>query len=199
MVNINPIKLTGNWVEGYALDIHTISSEFLGHDEFGHEVFDTKRSEMGELLYRLKYQSDKSPLKEILSVIEKFVNTEWKIAKILDGIVPVPPSRGRVFQPVLEVAKGISVLLHIPLYEGYLVKVKETPELKNVFDYQKRMESLNNAFIAENPSLKGKNVLVFDDLYRSGATCNAITRVLYQSGNVSKVYVLALTKTRSMS
>lgn len=62
MINISPIKLPGNWFEGFALDLHTISSEFLGYDEYGHEVFDTKRSEMGELLYRLKYGSDKSVL-----------------------------------------------------------------------------------------------------------------------------------------
>ncbi len=33
MVTINPIKLSGNWTEGYALDIHTIDSTFIGYDE----------------------------------------------------------------------------------------------------------------------------------------------------------------------
>jgi predicted amidophosphoribosyltransferase len=80
-----------------------------------------------------------------------------------------------------------------------LIKVKETPELKNVYDYQKRLELLKDAFAAKNLLLKGKNVLLFDDLYRSGATLNAITRVLSEKGMVSKVYVLALTKTRSKS
>ena len=52
MININPQKLTGNWVEGFVLDIHTLSSSLVGYDEFGHEVFDTKRTELGELLYK---------------------------------------------------------------------------------------------------------------------------------------------------
>ena len=30
MINVSPIKLSGNWFEGFALDLHTISSEFLG-------------------------------------------------------------------------------------------------------------------------------------------------------------------------
>jgi competence protein ComFC len=52
MVKTSPKKLKGPWEDGYALDIHTISSEFIGHNEFGHPQFDTKRTEIGELLYR---------------------------------------------------------------------------------------------------------------------------------------------------
>jgi len=55
MVEINPKIITGCWTEGFALDFHTLSSEFIGDDEYGHPQFDTKRSEIGELLYRLKY------------------------------------------------------------------------------------------------------------------------------------------------
>lgn len=199
MINISPIKLSNNWFEGFALDLHTLSSEFSGYDEFGHEFFDTKRSAIGELLYRLKYKSDKSSLKEILDVTVNFLNNKWKISGILDGILPVPPSISRTFQPVIEIARGISSKLQVPLYEGFLIKVKETPELKNVSDYQKRLELLTDTFATKNLSLEGKNVLLLDDLYRSGATFNAITRVLYEKGMVNKVYVLALTKTRSKS
>jgi competence protein ComFC len=52
MTRINPRKLSGPWTEGYALDLHTASSEFLGYDEFGHEQFNTERTEVGELVYR---------------------------------------------------------------------------------------------------------------------------------------------------
>ena len=180
MINISPIKLSGNWFEGFALDLHTLSSEFSGYDEFGHEVFDTKRSAIGALLYRLKYKSDKSSLKEILDVTVNFLSNEWKISNILDCILPVPPSISRTFQPVIEIARGISYKLQAPLNEGFLIKVKETPELKNVSDYQKRLELLTDTFATKNLSLEGKNVLLLDDLYRSGATFNAITRVLYE-------------------
>lgn len=33
-----PIKLNGIWNEGYALDYHTISSEYLGEDPFGKNI-----------------------------------------------------------------------------------------------------------------------------------------------------------------
>jgi len=80
------------------LDIHTINSTLLGYDEFGHEVFDTKRSEIGELLYRLKYKSDKTTMIAILDTVMNFLENDWRIAKNLAGIVPVPPSKaGRAF------------------------------------------------------------------------------------------------------
>lgn len=42
-----------------------------------------------------------------------------------------------------------------------------------------------------------KRVLLFDDLYRSGSTLNAITDVLLQAGQATSVSVLTLTRTRS--
>ena len=38
---------------------------------------------------------------------------------------------------------------------------------------------------------------VFDDLFRSGATMNAVTSALYDQGHARDVYALALTRTRS--
>jgi competence protein ComFC len=55
-MGINPIRIIGNWDEGYALDIHTITSTPIGQDIYRHMRYDTKRSEMGELLYGFKYK-----------------------------------------------------------------------------------------------------------------------------------------------
>lgn len=40
-------------------------------------------------------------------------------------------------------------------------------------------------------------ILLFDDLYRSGATMNAITEVLYDEGYADDIYALTITRTRS--
>lgn len=197
MASIKPIKLSGNWTQGYALDIHTIDSTFIGYDEYGHEVFDTKRSEMGDLLYRLKYKSDKLALDDIIDTVVNFLKNHWKIVDAIAAIIPVPPSRNRTFQPVLRIAKGISSRLKIPFHADILVKTKETSELKNVFEFETRMKLLKNAFGAASNMLRGKSILLIDDLYRSGATLNAVTEILYKQGKIHKVYVLTLTKTRS--
>lgn len=43
----------------------------------------------------------------------------------------------------------------------------------------------------------GKGILLFDDLFRSGTTMNAITDVLMQQGKASVVRALTITRTRS--
>jgi predicted amidophosphoribosyltransferase len=170
----------------------------MGYDEFGRERFDTKRTEIGEALFRLKYRAARSAISDILDTVVSFLTNTWKISGKLDCVVYVPPSNvRRSIQPVIEIAKGISERLRIPLNEHSLVKTKETPELKNVYEHDERLKVLEGAFEVRDLALKEKRVLLFDDLYRSGATLEAITQVLYKNGLAKAVYVLVLTKTRS--
>jgi hypothetical protein len=69
---INPKTLRGPWAAGFALDVHTTTSTFRGHNEYGHPVFDTERSPIGELVYRLKYRGDKDALREIVDTVTGF-------------------------------------------------------------------------------------------------------------------------------
>ncbi len=78
-----------------------------------------------------------------------------------------------------------------------VTRIKETPELKNIYTYEDRLRFLEGAHRVEAPAVRGQRVLLFDDLYRSGATMNAITVALYDEGAVADVYALALTRTRS--
>ncbi len=197
MATIRPTELKGNWVKGFALDIHTVSSDYLGDNQYGHPHFDTKRSQLGELLYRLKFKSDRSMLDEITTTVVYFLTDTWKIASGLQFLVPIPPSNlDRAFQPVIEIAKRLIAELGLPLSLDSLVKTSETPELKDIDDHDKRKSVLENVFQIKNTCVKDKDILLFDDLYRSGATMNTATKVLYNVG-VKNVYVLTLTRTRS--
>ena len=199
MAKINPQRISGNWTEGFVLDVHTLSSTFLGYDEFGHERFDTKRSELGELLFRLKSRADESALDDILQTVVEYLTKSWRIVASLDLIIPMPPSNiSRPSQPVLKLARGVSSRTGILVLEDALVKIKETPQLKNVYDYHERTELLKDAFRVERSLVQGRSLLLLDDLYRSGATMNEASRVLRETGNAKMVYVLALTKTRSI-
>jgi predicted amidophosphoribosyltransferase len=183
--------------EGFVLDYHTLSSVHLGDDQYGHPVFETERTELGELLYRLKYRSDESVVEELVLTAADFVNS-WKPGT--EVIVPVPPSRlGRPLQPVLILAEGLSRRLGIPVGSDSVTRVKEIPELKNVYDYDERLRILSDAYAAEPTQVAKRKVLLFDDLYRSGATMNAIAAALYDQGQAADVFALAITRTRSKS
>jgi len=188
------MRIPGRWRAGYVLDYHTLSSVYLGDDEYGHPMFDTKRSEVGELLYRLKYRLDKGALDEIVEVASRFVQ-DWNPR--LTILVPVPPSRARVEQPVHLIAERLGTTIGIPVRWDGVKRVKDIPELKNVYAYDERLHLLDGAHEIEGSVVKDQEVLLFDDLYRSGATMNAITAALYDKGAVEDVYALALTRTRS--
>ena len=193
---IHPIIIEGNWEFGCALDVHTKSSQFLGYNECGKSMFDTERSQIGELLYRLKYRSDKSVVEEIVRLVTSFTSF-----KTIDVIIPVPPSHtDRPFQPVIEIAKAIGAKIGLPVRTDVVRKIKDTPELKNVEDFEERKKLLKDAFAVKPVGiLFGQTVLLFDDLYRSGATLSSLTTVLYDQGKAKSIKVLTLTKTRSKS
>jgi predicted amidophosphoribosyltransferase len=144
VVKTDPARLLGPWVEGYVLERqHTLSATFLGTDSFGHERFDTRRSELGELVYRLKNQNDRNAVDAIAETAYTFLQG-WSVK--FDLIVPVPPSRARAYQPVVEIAAAIAAHASQPMSANCVKKIKQTPELKNVFDYDRRLSLLGDAF-----------------------------------------------------
>jgi len=94
---------------------------------------------------------------------------------------------------------GVGNRLKIAVSNEYIVKIKDTPELKNVYDYSERLRLLEDAYNVDASSFIDRDVLLFDDLYRSGATLNAIACALYPGSKPANVYALALTRTRSAS
>ena len=182
--------------DGHVLERqHTISSEFIGYDSNGHAQFDTKRSELGELVFRLKNRSDRATLDPIAETAAEFIF----VSKIqFDAVVPVPPSRRRAFQPVIEIATALGARLATPVLLSVVSKVKETPELKDVFDFGERQKLLEGAFAVDQKAAKGQRLLLIDDLYRSGATAALVAKELSEAG-AAAVYFLAMTKTRTRS
>jgi predicted amidophosphoribosyltransferase len=195
MVAINPIPITGPWDEGFALDLHTVSSQYLGDDEYGNPQFDTKRSAVGELLFQLKYRSDKSVAAALCETAVDFVKARrWAP----DLVIPVPPSRpGRRFQPVPFLAEGVAKLLGCPFCDDCVAKIKVTAELKSVYDYRERLEKLKDAYAVKTDKTTGQAVLLIDDLYRSGATLEAVASALRGDGKAGRIFALTFTRTRS--
>ena len=192
----NPMQVEGAWRLGWTLDVHTTSSLFLGHDEMGHAQFDTTRSELGELVYQLKYKNQSQAADEIAAIMAEFLSNKPKAMSRTDLVVPVPASTTRSVQPVTRIAKMLARELDRSFSEDAIQKTKHTPTLKNITDLEERREALDDAFEGDQTQLDGKGILLVDDLYRSGSTANAVTLALIAAG-ASRVYFLAATRTRS--
>jgi hypothetical protein len=137
-------KLVGAWKAGYVLDLHTVSSIVIGHNEFGHPQFDTTYSEVGGLLNRLKYRSDKSTLPELVETAASLIRS-WGVE--FTAIVPVPPTKVyRTFQPVLALASELANVFKVPMLKSAIRKAKQITELKNLYDADERKRLLKRAF-----------------------------------------------------
>jgi len=191
------IKLSGHWNEGFALDFHTISSTPSGVDSNGRTIWDTKRPPIAEDLYHLKYWKEQYRVATIAKPTANFIS-QYKSKWELDLIIPIPPSdMTRGFQPVYEMAKKIGQLTSLLVDFSALKKIKPTSQLKEIEDPDNRKEILKDAFSINVNALIGKNVLLFDDLYRSGETLNAVCDIIINKAKAKNVYVLTITKTRS--
>lgn len=194
-VEISPKLIKGEWNEGYALDFHTIGTEFLGYNSYGQPEYQTTRTPLGELMFRLKYEQDYSGLEFIAETVAEFL-TSWNLE--VDLLVPVPPTGTKRKQhPVQEIARFLKEFHPMPVSESAVKKVKSIGHLRNVLEYDERVSVLCGAFAANPEETRGKRVLLFDDLYRSGATLNTIARTLRSEGGVASVFALTVTRTRS--
>lgn len=189
--------LRGPWRTGRALDLHSSSSKSRGGTDF-----DTDRTEIGEMLYRFKYQNDASKLRPLADACAEFLRLGI-IAPDFAAIIPMPPSvtdiHRRESQPVYELAKLIGRAVKVRVDCDYLVKVQVTPEVKNKTPKEKQA-LLGSAFEIDKKrrrKYRDKKVLIFDDLYDSGATMTSAARALIADGLVEDVYVLTVTKTRT--
>ena len=136
---------------------------------------------------------DQAAAAEIIAAAVTFVKSK---KTNFDLIIPVPASTQRAVQPVQLLAEGIGAALGLPVISCVTI-TRSASQLKGITDPEKRKEALDGLHAVDARHTHGKNVLLFDDLFRSGATMNAITDVLSQQGRAANVYVLTITRTRS--
>ena len=195
-MEIDPRQIYGNWAHGWALDRHTLRSRAGGGERSKYDRFETERSELGEALFKLKYQGDRVQVESIALTVAAFVRSRAELSDIR-AILAVPPSgTRRSFQPVEALAAAIGAGLGLTAPDDYLLKTKRTAALKNMDDKRERREELEGAFSVADQRFAGMHILLFDDLYRSGETLKAVTAALLFTGMASSVSVIALTATR---
>lgn len=191
-MQVNIRQIYGPWDLGYSLDKHTIKSIYLGDNEYGRPQFDTTRSEVGEALFKLKYRNDYSQVPILAAQMAISLRDLFRRSSI---IVPMPPSRYRPVQPVTELARYISVKMNIPLFENLLVKLGQTTQMKDMASREDRILALSAVFSMNDVLPAGKhNVLLIDDLFDTGSSLEAATKVLRNYQKIEKIFVATLTR-----
>ena len=189
IVEIHPEHIYGPWIDGFVLDRHVLSSRFIEY--LGERPqFDTTRSPLGELIYQLKYRNCKPD--SIVETAVTFITGKW--INVFDCVVPPPPSLHRTKQPAVLIAEGIAAHFGVPVLPAATIKEMATEQMKNV-SVDERAPMLLKAIQAGSESVKGRRVLLVDDLWETGSTLRRVAEVLGQMG-ASEIRALVMTRTR---
>ena len=111
-----------------------------------------------------------------------------------DGLIPVPIHTLRRlkcgYNQAEELATALGKELNIPVYNKLVIRNKNTKPLKNMSPWE-RQNCLKKAFILGENVVKLNTVIIIDDIYTTGATLDAVARVLLTLGPI-KIYFLTL-------
>lgn len=148
------------------------------------------------LVHRLKY-NDRLELARALGTMMTRAGAE--LLKEADVIVPVPLHRWRLwrrrFNQAMALASVVSTESGLPCDPSLLDRVKHARRQVGLTKAQ-RQENLQGVFrvpLVAKARLKGKRVLLIDDVLTTGSTANAASRALLRGGAAS-VDILAFAR-----
>lgn len=140
-----------------------------------------------------EYKRDAIPLGSIMT---KHITTYHnEMLHDIDVMLPVPmylkKQRKRGFNQAELLAKEMEKGIQIPVLSGVLTRERDTIA-QNGLDAKERRENVKDAFLIKDASLiEGKNILLIDDIFTTGATINQCAKACKEAG-AEKVYFYAL-------
>ena len=115
----------------------------------------------------------------------------------VDVMIPVPLHirrlRERGFNQALLLVKELNRRIGIPYEERALKKIKDTP-VQIALKKRERRKNLTGVFqVKDTGTIKGKSVVLVDDVYTTGTTVNECSRALLKAG-AERVAVLTVAR-----
>ena len=131
-----------------------------------------------EAIHHLKYQNDVGIARLLAGYLLKVIQAEnWEF----DLVVPVPLSNSRKeqrgYNQAERLAQPVALELAKPLSTDALVRIKEHASQVDL-DIQSRRENVRGVFEANPAIVKGKRILLIDDVFTTGATLESASKAL---------------------
>lgn len=157
-------------------------------------IYYQPHSEMAQMVYQLKYGN--SP--DVGEDLGRLMATDMSLAHYFDDIdllVPVPLTvkrqRQRGYNQSEMLAMGISDVTHLPVVSKAL-KRQVFRKSQTHLSRHERQENVNGIFVvADAETLRGRHILLIDDVCTTGATLTACAQALTPIAGI-RISVLTL-------
>jgi len=132
-------------------------------------------------LWMLKYQGVKHLAKPLAEIVKERI---WKKLETENWlVVPVPLSKNKLRHRGYNQAEMIAGELSGNVRADILFKKFHTKSQVEVKDKEERLANIIGSFEARNPEkIKGKKIILIDDVLTTGATMSEAKKVLKQAG-----------------
>ena len=151
-----------------------------------------------ELICHLKYQRQPGAMADIASLLKDHFFTLPEGAYRDFTVSPIPlhfrKMKDRSFDQGFLIAQEVARTLRLPFANGVLRRVKETDSLAGMTKAE-RWKNIRGVFEVDRPErVQGKDILLVDDVFTTGATGNEAARMLKKS-QAGQVHVFTLART----
>jgi ComF family protein len=145
-------------------------------------------------VWEIKYRGNKKIAAQFSKILYEYILEEISDAMAFSDfqnplLIPVPASkralRERGFNQCELIAKEIKKIDTEKYFEisfTALKKIKETPHQSKLKNKSERLKNLKGCFAAEADSVRGRNIILIDDVITTGATMKEVTKTLRDAG-----------------
>lgn len=114
-----------------------------------------------------------------------------------DYLIPVPLHPGRLrkrgYNQSELLARQLSHLVGIPAVENALFRVVDNEPQTRTLSAEERRRNVDNIFHCNYENVKGRDIIIVDDVCTSGATLESCARALKEAG-ATRVYGFTLAR-----
>jgi len=158
------------------------------------EFYFAKASLIQQLIHQLKYKNNRAIGFYLGELMGKSLLDGGRFNTI-DFLIPLPlypdKERKRGYNQAAVICNGLSAIMNVPVITGNVIRQRFT-ETQTRKHRTERWENVKGSFVVNDPAaLKGKNVLLVDDVVTTGATLEACGSILLQTEGV-KLYIATL-------
>lgn len=155
-------------------------------------------SQMEKIVHHIKY----SGMRNLGTFMGELIGQEMKIdSGNYDFIIPVPLHKVRIrerhYNQSDYIAKGLSNKLGVEVLPGAVSRIRYT-KTQTHLTRAERIENVKGAFTINNEYIeviKGKNIILVDDVVTTGSTVNEVIGILKENG-CEKILTVCLAMAR---